>query len=241
MIRKGGRKLSGFPIAVMLVAEQRDEVQRVLHSQQFRRSPKLQRFLGLICEYHFNNTSDEINEFLIATQAFGKGEGFDPSQDSLVRVQAREARRRLREYYTAEGAGSALILDIPLGRYAPVFTTLEPAVPPPVVVTPPTVPESTPRQRFWQSFKMPATVLMATAMICSVALFVSFRQHPQLIGAPAIASAASLTTQKPQISRLWDRFLESDVPTVLVVSNPMVGDDGQCQAAGAEIGRASCR
>src|SRR5229473_2886766 len=77
--------------------ECKSEVQRVLQSPQFRRTPKLQRFLGVVCDYYFQNRAQEINEFLIATEAFGKGPDFDPSQDSLVRVQAREVRRRLRE------------------------------------------------------------------------------------------------------------------------------------------------
>ena len=87
----------------MSSADQREEVQRILHSAQFRRAPKLQRFLELVCDYHFQGRSAEINEFTIATQAFGKGPDFEPSEDSLVRVQAREVRRRLREYYQSEG------------------------------------------------------------------------------------------------------------------------------------------
>src|SRR4030081_2344154 len=101
---------------------QRQEVQRVLHSPQFRRAPRLQRFLQVVCDYHFQNRSADINEFVIATEAFGKGPDFAPSEDSLVRVQAREVRRRLREYYQNEGKSSGLILDLPLGSYAPAFT-----------------------------------------------------------------------------------------------------------------------
>jgi len=86
--------------------DRKAEVQRVLLSPQFRRTPKLQRFLELVCEYYFQNRGHEINEFLIATEAFGKGPAFDPSQDSLVRVQAREVRRRLREHYQSDGQGS---------------------------------------------------------------------------------------------------------------------------------------
>ena len=108
----------------MSTADQREEVQRILRSAQFRRAPKLQRFLELVCDYHSQGRSAEINEFAIATQAFGKGPDFDPSGDSLVRVQAREIRRRLREYYQSEGKASRLILDIPIGHYAPVFTSL---------------------------------------------------------------------------------------------------------------------
>src|SRR3954453_9041190 len=111
----------------MSLADQREEVQRILHSPQFRRAAKLQRFLELVCDYHFQNRSAEINEFTIATQAFGKGPNFEPSEDSLVRVQAREIRRRLREYYQNEGKSSRLTLDIPIGHYAPVFTAIQEA------------------------------------------------------------------------------------------------------------------
>src|ERR1700719_1854893 len=107
------------------VDERKAEVQRVLLSPLFRRTPKLQRFLDLVCDYYFQNRAQEINEFLIATEAFGKGPDFDPSQDSLVRVQAREIRRRLREHYQSDGQGSRLILDIPLGHYVPSFTVAE--------------------------------------------------------------------------------------------------------------------
>src|SRR5689334_15544457 len=113
----------------MSVENQREEVQRILQSAQFRRAPKLQRFLELVCDYHFQNRSAEINEFVIATEAFGKGPNFEPSGDSLVRVQAREVRRRLREYYQDEGKSSRLTLDIPTGHYAPVFTSTPAAVP----------------------------------------------------------------------------------------------------------------
>ena len=63
-------------IAQISIQEQREEVQRVLHAPQFRRSPKLQRFLELICDDHLQGRSSEITEFLIATEAFGKSQSF---------------------------------------------------------------------------------------------------------------------------------------------------------------------
>jgi hypothetical protein len=48
----------------MSSADQREEVQRILQSAQFRRAPKLQRFLELVCDYHFQGRSAEINEWL---------------------------------------------------------------------------------------------------------------------------------------------------------------------------------
>src|SRR5882757_6619813 len=153
----------------MSLEKQREEVQRVLHSAQFRRAPKLQRFLSLICEYHFTNRSQDISEFLIATEAFGKGAAFDPSQDSLVRVQAREARRRLREYYQDEGKDSRLVLDIPIGSYAPVFSPAHAALQP----------------GRWNSPRTAWVMLSVTALVCAVLLFSADRQRRIWVAAAA--------------------------------------------------------
>src|SRR5215472_14735856 len=191
--------------------EQKAEFQRVLHSAQFHRTPKLQRFLSVVCDYYFQNRAAEINEFLIATEAFGKKD-FDPSQDSLVRVQAREVRRRLREYYQQEGKGSRLILDIPLGHYVPDFTAIETPKP----------------ARTFRIFKPAGIMLGITAMVCIAILFMADRERRQLLGASAQASSRASQPANPQLSRMWTRFVESDVPTMLVLSNP---DVGECKPA----------
>ncbi len=190
------------------VEERKAEVQRVLLSPRFRRTPKLQRFLELVCDYYFQNRAQEINEFLIATEAFGKGPDFDPSQDSLVRVQAREVRRRLREHYQGDGKGSRLILDIPLGHYVPDFTVVESHAP----------------EKAFRPFKTAGVMLSVTALVCILALIFTDRERRQLLGASALAAARSAPVQNPLLSRLWNRFFESDVPTLLVLSNPDVGE-----------------
>ena len=192
----------------MSVEEQREEVQRILQSPQFRRAPKLQRFLELVCDYHFQNRSAEINEFAIATQAFGKGPNFEPSEDSLVRVQAREIRRRLREYYQNEGKSSRLILDIPVGHYAPAFTPIE--------TGPPTKPRLTPSLRsLWM-------ICAGTVLACAVLLIAADHERRLLIR--TAASGVERSALPTPVAGLWNRFLESDVPTLLVVSNPDVGE-----------------
>jgi len=208
--------------AQISIQEQREEVQRVLHAPQFRRSPKLQRFLELICDYHLRGKSSEITEFLIATEAFGKSQSFDSSHDSLVRVQAREARRRLREYYQSDGAESALIIDIPLGSYAPVFNCAEHGAH-----------RNGSHLAIWQRpFLTSATMLTITLVVCAALLTLAYRERRQLINVSALASGTGAAVQKPHVARLWNRFLDSDVPTVLVLSNPPVWDSPECQATG---------
>jgi len=207
----------------MSLQEQREEVVRILHSPQFRRAPKLQRFIELICEYHFQDRPAEIDEFAIATQAFGKSPNFDPSMDSLVRVQAREVRRRLREYYQDEGRSSRWILDIPAGHYAPVFSpgnTPKEKAPP--------VRRAVPLRAAWG-------MLAGTFVVCAALLIAADHERRLMVRTTALAATRDRPLVGPVTAGLWNRFLESDVPTLLVVSNPDVGECG-----GRKPGTAGC-
>jgi hypothetical protein len=63
----------------------------------------------------------------------------------------------------------------------------------------------------------------------------AYQERKVLIG-EGVAKAVSRPTmlsEKPTVARMWSRFTESDVPTLLVLSNPQVGNDETCQAAPA--------
>jgi len=214
-----GQPRNNVTAPVFSLDEQKAEFHRVLQSAQFRRTPKLQRFLSVVCDYYFQGRAAEINEFLIATEAFSKGPDFDPGQDSLVRVQAREVRRRLGEYYQNEGAGSRLILEIPLGHYVPEFNPV------------------TSRQVFKNKpVRAAAIMLGATALVCVAILLLAVRERRQLLGASALASTSAVPARSPQLARLWNRFRDSDVPTLLVLSNP---DVGECKPSRPSAGAAA--
>ncbi|MGE5645020.1 MAG: hypothetical protein ACM336_04430 [Acidobacteriota bacterium] len=196
--------------------DERAELQRILDSRQFRRAPKLQKLLTLVCEYYFAGRATEINEFLIAGEAFDRRTDFDPSQDSIVRVQAREARRRLREYYQGEGRRSRLVLDIPIGSYIPTFTPVHPA-----------------RSAFSFPALWPKLAVAVLAAI-GVLLVLAFRGSASN-GSSATAKAGGL---HPTAAQLWNRFLNSDAPTVVVLSNPSVSDCTEEEIAAS--GQESC-
>jgi hypothetical protein len=67
-------------------------------------------------------------------------------------------------------------------------------------------------------------MLGSTALVCIAILFLADRERRQLLGASALASTHANPVQNPLLSHLWNRFLESDVPTLLVLSNPDVGE-----------------
>jgi hypothetical protein len=204
----------------MSFEDKRQELQRVLAAPQFRRAPKLRCFLELICDYHFQNRPGEINEYRIATEAFGKGKDFDPGEDSLVRVQARELRRRLHEYYQGEGKSSRWILDVPVGHYAPVFTpAVAPAEPQPALRKP------APLRAAW-------LVLAGTVLTCA-ALLVAADHERRLIRSTAMAAGIGRASPTPALGGLWNRFFDSEAPTLLVVSSPEVDECGQRKSGAA--------
>ncbi len=60
-----------------------------------------------------------LKETMLAIEVFQRRAGrFDPRQDSIVRVEARRLRERLRRHYTQDGS-SALQINLPKGSYRP--------------------------------------------------------------------------------------------------------------------------
>src|SRR5438477_2478744 len=111
---------------------ERAELQSVLQSQLFVRSPTLAHLLSYLCEKKFSGEAAQIKEYSIALEVFGRHESFDQDTDSIVRVQINRLRKRLAEYYAGEGAAHDLRLTIPVGHYVPFFeksTTIAPPVP----------------------------------------------------------------------------------------------------------------
>src|SRR5436190_20336812 len=103
------------------IDEQRAELKAVLESSHFVRAPKLAQLLSYLCEKLFCGKAGQIKEYSIGLEVFGRGESFDQNTDSIVRVEANRLRKRLAEYYSAEGSSHRLKITIPVGQYVPEF------------------------------------------------------------------------------------------------------------------------
>ena len=99
----------------------RAELQIVLHSPVFIRSPSLANLLAYLCEKVFLGEASQIKEYSVAVDVFRRQPSFDQNNDSIVRVQANRLRKRLAEYYDSEGARHTIHITIPVGQYVPVF------------------------------------------------------------------------------------------------------------------------
>jgi hypothetical protein len=90
-------------------------------SAPFRKSARLREFLLFIVEHR----DEALTEHRIGREVFGRGAGFLPVEDSIVRTAARQLRAKLKEYYEEEGREQSLLLEVPKGGYVPVFTPHE--------------------------------------------------------------------------------------------------------------------
>ena len=171
-----------------------------MHSSAFERSEKLQNLLIYICDLTI------------------RGEGgleYSPSEDSVVRRQARTLRQKLQEYYAGEGSTHALRIDLPVGRYIPSFHRVkesQPTPPAPVVVEPgasqtsPAVSgELSARGLFWAMIPLAALALLAAGF------FIGLYFTPQPSGA-AIGTATK---------EFWSPWIQQGRRTIICFSSPM--------------------
>src|SRR5215470_10416977 len=108
----------------------RHELDRIVASATFQQVERLKRFIAFIVTEAAAGRGDELKEYVVGVQVFGKEASFDPRTDPIVRVQARRLRARLSRYYHDEGQQDEIIIELPKGGYAPVFKKREPRTAP---------------------------------------------------------------------------------------------------------------
>ena len=173
-------------VALISWEEERAELQAVLHSPVFTRSPALSHLLSYLCEKTFAGETDQIKEYSVAVDVFDRQDSFDQDTDSIVRVQANRLRKRLGEYYAGEGAGHAIHICIPVGQYVPTFQRVVAAEQAPAEGEP----EQPPNTGAPSHSKLRPMLLMVAAvlLLCGLvvaAFLVGKRHKTQPIAAPS--------------------------------------------------------
>jgi TolB-like protein len=97
----------------------REELDRILKSDQFLQSQRRRRFLEYIVNETLAGRSGRLKGYNIAREVFDRPEEFDPNTDSIVRMEAARLRDRLREYYEGDGRNDPLRIELPKGTYTP--------------------------------------------------------------------------------------------------------------------------
>jgi len=105
-------------------------------------------FLRYVVERSLAGEADQVKEYVIGVDVFGRAADYDPRLDSIVRVEARRLRGKVDEYYAGPGSADPVGIQIRRGSYVPVFVArpvdTNVAVPRPSTTTTPS------RGRGWQ-------------------------------------------------------------------------------------------
>lgn len=81
----------------------------------------MRRFLEFVVEQTLSFPNEPLKEMTVGMGLYSSRDDFDPRITAVVRVDATRLRSKLREYYASDGADDALVIELPRGKYAPVF------------------------------------------------------------------------------------------------------------------------
>lgn len=187
--------------------EAREAVDAVFASGLLKDAPNMAQLLSHVCTKYFEGQQDQLKEYNIAVEGFGRPPGFDQKRDSIVRVEAHRLRKRLNEFYEGEGLTHKVKIVIPVGHYVPQFVTSVPEVQPEFSaaantpedfvaessVTPPAMPALALRDLI-RSARLRVWLWWASAAVAAVygaVVFLAGRPHSASIPAPTTAAIAT--------------------------------------------------
>ena len=97
------------------------ELELIQASPFFHSSKRSLQFLNYVVQYRLDGNSEPLKERMIGAVLFNRPADYSTGDDSVVRVQAGEVRRRLEQYYQAPPAESLVRIELPLRSYSPEF------------------------------------------------------------------------------------------------------------------------
>src|SRR5260370_9583506 len=173
----------------------------MLQRRHFSKAKKKSRFLEFGCEQALLGNADKLSEYVIGVDIYERGSEFNPQEDAIVRVQAHEIRKSLKDYYDEEGRDELWRIDLPPGGYVPVFTRISEARP--------ATPESAPaaRRPMWRTWPVlvPSLACVILAGLLIRERIVGKRPGAELAGLPESATW------------FWQPFLPPAEPPLVVI------------------------
>ncbi|MEK1888770.1 MAG: hypothetical protein AAAB35_14610 [Phyllobacterium sp.] len=106
--------------------EARAELERLLSDSQFHSTERNRNFLRFVAQEMFEGRAASVKAYTIAVDVFGRPSSFDPTTDPIVRIEATRLRASLAQYYESRAEEGSVRIELPRGRYIPVFTKAPP-------------------------------------------------------------------------------------------------------------------
>lgn len=189
------------------------ELEKIVSSEAFHTSRRSRQFLSYVVQQTLEGKGELLKERTIGADVFDRSPEDITTENSVVRKQAGEVRRRIEQYYKNELEAPPVRILLPLGSYLPEFcfrsaTPSDAAAPSPAgegAVLPtrsegkPTPPARRPRR--W----IPAVVALLVAALC-VSVWTYRRQNAQF----------------PFFDRFWEPVTASPESVVVCLAKPVV-------------------
>jgi hypothetical protein len=185
-------------------------VERVLQSATFRNSPTSRRLLRYLADHSIVGRAEQLKEYTVGVDAFGKAADYDPRQDSTVRIQMSRLRQKLADYYREEGKDDAFIIDLPKGHFI-LSCEMRARTAAPVVE------EAAPPASKKNTRRSPRVVLVGVSvLVAGLAVFGFAKLRGG--GEPPRAQPNSWS---PELEQVWQHFIQSSRPLIIAVGNPL--------------------
>src|SRR5499427_1986567 len=106
------------------------QIQRLVASKTFKTSEVHRNLLTYLAEKSLSGDAQNLKEYTVGLDVFGKPSTYDPRQESVVRMHVGRLRQKLTEYYRTEGVDDPIVIDLPKGGFALTFAARPAAVEP---------------------------------------------------------------------------------------------------------------
>lgn len=172
------------------------QLQRLLESRALRPSEALRRLLEYLGQKELAGQAEDLKEYTVGVEAFGKPPEYDPKTDSSVRVQAGKLRQKLDEYYRTEGLADPLIVELPKGHFRLSFRERAPKT---AVVPPPS--------------RKPWIIASGAVVVAIAALVIAWEARQN--------RTALARYNSPEVRELWRPFIDDPRPAVVSLGAPL--------------------
>jgi hypothetical protein len=201
------------------------QLERILHSEEFRGSQVLRRLLKYLAEKSMTGEAEELKEYIVAIDGLGKPASYDPRHNSTVRIQVGRLRQKLADYYRCEGLDDPILIDVPKGRFKLKYEHRDGSTPESRRNAAPAVahshtgemwPNSTLRE--WLArHRIP--VVVAAGLIVALAIGAAYNALR-----PAKANATAVTYSRNwngDMEDLWRPFIATNRPMIVAIEDPL--------------------
>jgi hypothetical protein len=197
------------------------QIQRIVQSKAFRTSEVHRNLLTYLAEKSLSGDAENIKEYTVGLDVFGKPDSYDPRQESTVRMHVARLRQKLSDYYRTEGVDDPIFVDLPKGGFRVTFEPRAVAAIPETGEIP-EAPEAGRPTRYWLE------VVLVAALLVAIGAALYFANRLWQVETPGTATVE----MTPELRQLWEPIVTSNRPLIVAVSTANAEASGAGPASG---------